>query len=194
MGPRAAGSWKLRPSVGRNRGAVQCSPARGLGKRSPQLPVAGCSVRLPPTGGGRGRGAMGPGRPAVENCGLQLRNRRGRFSAAPAGGFCKRSPQLLVAGRFVRFPSTNAGHGRGRWAPGRPAVGNCGLRGAKPPGRLGVAPARGLGRRSPQRPVAGRFVRLSPTGDGRGRGRWALERPAVGNCGLQLRNRQGGWV
>ncbi len=67
----------------------------------------------------------------------------------------------------------------------RPAVGNCGLREAKPPGAVGRSPARGLGKRSPQRRGAGRFVRLPPTDDGRGQGRWGSGRPAVENCGLR---------
>ncbi len=129
-------------------------------------------------------------RPAVENCGLRLRNRQARFGAAPGRGLGKRSPQRPVAGRFVRFPPTGAGRGRGVWVPTRPAVENCGLHLRNRLRQLIAAPARGLGKRSPQRPVAGRSVRFPPTGDGRGRGRWVPTRPAVENCGLRWRNRQ----
>jgi len=335
--------------------------------------VAGRSVRFPPKGDGRGRGGlrdegrgagMASGRPAVGNCGLQLRNRRGRFGVAPARGLGRWSPQRPVAGRSVRFSPTNDGGGQGRWAwggrqletaafgcetarggwaqppqgawqmkpatsscrafravpthgrwprprgngarhgrqlktaaftcetagggwtqppsgawqakpatsscrafcvifthgrwprprgvglgaagswklrpslakppgavgrsprqgawqtkpatsscrafcaisthgrwvrpralaPGRPAVGNCGLREAKPPGAVNRSPRQGAWQTKPATSSCRAFCAAPPMNAGRGQGRWAPERPAVENCGLQLRNRQGGWA
>jgi len=213
------------------RGRLGAAPARGLCKRSPQRPVAGRFVRLPPTGAGRGRGALGPTRPAVETAalgeakppaavgrspppgGLASEARNVQLPgvlcgfhpwamAAAEGGGARYGLQLETAafggakppgavggsprqGAWQMKPATSrcrafcAASPHGRWprpralALGRPAVENCGLRWGETAGAVGDSPARGLGKRSPQRPVAGRPVRLPPMDDGRGRGQWA---------------------
>jgi len=112
----------------------------------------------------RPEGWCGPTRPAVENCGPHLRNRRGRLGAAPARGLGKRSLQrgARSEGREARGEGETAGgvvwpqHGRQL----KTAAFTCETAG----GRLDAAPTRGLGKRSPQRPVAGRFARASRPG------------------------------
>ena len=151
--------------------------SRRIGTKCEQNPH-GPQISVPhgwARGGVRRPRALALGRPAVGNCGLQVRNRRGRFSAAPVRGLGKRSPQRPVAGRFVRFSPTGDGRGRGWWAPGRPAVENCGLHLRNRQARLGAAPVRGLGKRSPQLPVAGRSVRFPPTGGGAAEGQCGSE-------------------
>ena len=144
-----AGSWKLRPPLAKPPAAVGWSPVRGLCKRSLQRPVAGRSVRLPPTDDGRGRKALAQDTAGSWKLRPPLAKPRGAVGRSPRRGLCKRSPQLLVAGRSVQFPPTDAGRGRGRWAPTRSAVENCGLRGAKPPGAVQCSPREGAWQAKP---------------------------------------------
>ena len=198
-----------RPAVGncglhlRNRrGRLIAAPVRGLCKRSPQLPVAGRFVRLSPTGDGRGRGALGPDtagswklRPLVE------RNHRGGSTQPPQGALqtkpatfsCRAFCAISTHGRWTRPRGVGARHGR--------QLETAAFVGRNRRGRFGAAPGRGLGKRSPQRPVAGRSVRFPPTNAECGRralglataGSWKL-RPSVGrNRGVVRRSpREGG--
>jgi len=135
VGSEAAGSSKLRPSRRRNRrGRLVAAPARGLCKRSPQLLVAGRSVRLPPTDAGRGQGRWGLGRPAVQNCGLHLPNRLRRFPPAPAGGFADEARNFQLPGVLCGFHPRTLDAAGGQCGSGRPAVQNCGLRGGETAG------------------------------------------------------------
>ena len=132
-------------------------------------------------------------RPAVETAAFGCETAGGGWSQPPQGALQTKPATFSCRANSRISQPRVAGAAKGQCGSGRPAVENCGLRGAKPPGRFGAAPGRGLCKRSPQRLVAGRFVRFPPTGGGRGQGALGSGRPAVENCGLHLRNRQGGW-
>jgi len=159
-----AGSWKLRPSVGRNRlGRLGAAPVRGLCKRSPQRPVAGRFVRLPPTDDGRGRRGGGPrhGR-QLKTAAFGGETAGGGSHQPPSGGFANEARNFQLPGVLCDFHPRMMSAAEGRWPRIRPAVENCGLHLRNRLRRLIAAPARGLCKRSPQRPVAGRFVRFHP--------------------------------
>ncbi len=138
------------------------------------------------------KGRWAPGRPAVGNYGLRGARPRGAVRRSPRQGAWQTKPATSSCRAFrAVFCPGPAAAAKGQWGPIRPAVENCGLHLRNRRGRLIAAPGRGLGKRSPQRPVAGCFVRFPPTGDGRGQGRWGSGRPVVRNCGLRLRNRRG---
>ena len=109
--------------------------------------------------------------------------RKGALQTKPATFSCRASCAASPHGRWSR-PRTLGLEAASRRKL-RPSV-------AKPPGRLGAAPGRGLCKRSPQLPVPGRFVRLPPTDDGRGRGRWARHGRQLETAAFVGRNRGGG--
>jgi len=135
--------------------------------------------------------ALGPGRPAVENCSLRgakppgavgCSPRQGAWQAKPATSSCRASCAASTHGRWARPRALG---------PPRPAVENCSLRGAKPPGAVPTSPRQGALQTKPATSSCRAFCAAST------HERWprpramGLRRPAVENCGLHLRNRQG---
>jgi len=91
----------------------------------------------------RPRGSVARRRPAVENCGLQLRNRRGGSAQPPQGGFADEARNVQLPGVLCGFHPRTMAAAEGRWAPTRPAVGNCGLR-MRNRGAVPASPVRGF--------------------------------------------------
>jgi len=91
----------------------------------------------------------------------------------------------------VRLPPTGDGRGRGRWGPTRPAVENCGLRGAKPPGAVRCSPRDGALQTKPATSSCRAVCAAPPTGDGRGRGWWARGGRQLKTAAFVGRNRRG---
>ena len=129
-------------------------------------------------------GCWAPRRPAVGNCGLRLRNRRGRFGVAPQGAL-----QMKPATSSCRAFCAASTHGRwprvralgpdtaGRWKL-RPSI-------AKPPGRFSAAPVRGAWQMKPATSSCRAFRAASTHGCWARPRAVAPTRPAVGNCGLR---------
>jgi len=164
-GPDMASSRKLRPSVAKPPGAVSRSPREGAWQAKPA--TSSCrAFRAFSTHGRwpRPRGSVARERPPVETAASGMRNREGRLGAAPGRGLGKRSPQLPVAGRFVRSSPTGDGRGRGALGTPRPAVGNCGLREAKPPGAVQCSPREGAWQMKPATSSCRAFCAISTHG------------------------------
>jgi len=121
------------------------APARGLCKRSPQLPVAGRSVRFPPTGGGRGRRGVGPrhGR-QLKTAAFTCETAGGGWSQPPQGDLANEARNFQLPGVLCGFHPCTMAAAEGRCGSGRPAVGNCGLHLRNRLRRLIAAPAGGL--------------------------------------------------
>ena len=121
------------------------------------------------------KGRWGPTWPAVQNCGLRWGETPGGDSVQPPpGGLASEARNVQLPGVLRGFQpramaaAKGVGPRNGRQLELLPSA-------AKPPGRFGVVPARGLGKRSPQHRGAGRFVRFSPTDNGRAEGRWGVD-------------------
>ncbi len=151
------------------RGGWSQPPAGGLASeaRNFQLPGVLCDFH-PRTMAAAEDGGPRHGR-QLKTAAFTCETASGGWSQPPPGGFANEARNFQLPGVLCGFhPRTLAAAGgaglrtANRWKL-RPSV-------AKPPGRLGAAPARGLCKRSPQLLVAGRFVRLPPTDAGRGRG------------------------
>ena len=110
-------------------GAVGCSPRQGAWQAKPATSScrAFCAISThgrwprPRDGGARKR-------PAVGNCGLHLRNRRGGWVQPPLGGLADEARNFQLPGVLCDFHPRTMAAAEGRWGSTRPAVGNCGLR------------------------------------------------------------------
>jgi len=114
------------------------------------------------------------------------RNRQGRLGVAPPGGFANEARNVQLPGVLCGFHPRTMAAAEGQWAQGRPAVGNCGLRGAKPPAAVNRSPREGAWQTKPATSSCRAFCAISTHGRwARPRGNGAQGRPAVENCGLR---------
>jgi len=125
-------------------------------------------------------------RPAVENCSLHLRNRRGGSVQPPQGGLANEARNVQLPGILRDFHPRTMAAAEGRWGSRRPAVENCGLRVAKPPGAVQCSPRQGAWQTKPATSSCRAFCAVSTHGRWpRPKGSVARRRPAVENCGLR---------
>jgi len=130
--------------VGRNRqGRFSAAPGRGLGKRSPQRPVAGRFAQFPPTNAGRGQGRWPWDGRQLETAASTCETAGGGWSQPQPGGLANEACNLQLPGVLYGFhPWTMAAAGEqcgseaaSSWKL-RPSV-------AKPPGAVGRSPRKG---------------------------------------------------
>ena len=100
-------------------GAVGRSPREGALQTKPATFSCRAFCAVPTHGGWPRPGALGPTRPAVQNCGLHLRNRGGGWAQPPPGGLADEAltplsqplsplPSLGEGRGETRFPSSGA--------------------------------------------------------------------------------------